>query len=88
MTFADYSAMCDGAELAKQKRLLIQRHFVAAILNTQITKRISPQDVLFLSIFDQTKDEQAKEMMERLLAKELKRKKHGRSEITGTGGNG
>jgi hypothetical protein len=88
MTFADYSAMCDGVELDKQKRLLIQRHFIAAILNTQITKRISPQDVIFLSIFDQTKDEQAKEMMERLLAKELKRKKHGRSETTGTGGNG
>ncbi len=43
--------MCDGAELAKQKRLLIQRFFVASIISTQTTKRIDPEDVLFLSIF-------------------------------------
>ena len=69
--------MCDGVELEKQKRLLIQRYFISAILTTQATKRIAPEDVLFLSIFDKTNVEKGKELVNRLFEKELKRKKNG-----------
>lgn len=79
MTLADYTATCEGAELDKQKRLSIQRYFISAILSTQSTKRVAPEDVLYLSIFDKTDVEKGKELINRLFEKELKRKKNGRT---------
>jgi hypothetical protein len=74
MTLADYSALSEGVELAKQKRLLIQRYFISAILSTQSTKKISPEDVLYLSLFDKTEKEKTDDLVNRLFAKELKRR--------------
>ena len=79
MTLGEYSALCEGFELARQQQLAPLRHFTAAICQSQGAK-VTPGQLLPLDLVDRVEKEEADSVLEKtlILARQLKKQRNGR----------
>lgn len=79
MTFAEYSATCEGYELARQQELAPLRHFTAAICQSNGAK-VLPTQLVPLPLLDKVDKDEQQAVLEKTLnlARQLKKQRNGR----------